>query len=50
MFASDAHRITLLYSMLDSKLHIGMSQILTTHMAYRNALQELAKNMTIPID
>ncbi len=40
MFASDAHRLTLLHTMLASNLRAGMSQILTSPMAYRNELQE----------
>ena len=48
MFSSDAHRLTLLHSMLDSKLRGGMSQILTSPMAYRNALQELRRKYGHP--
>lgn len=48
MFPSDAHRLSLLHSMLDNKLRGGMSQILTSPMAYRNALQELRRKYGHP--
>ncbi|KAI9562538.1 hypothetical protein GHT06_009990 [Daphnia sinensis] len=48
MFVSDAHRLTLLHTMLASNLRTGMSQILTSPMAYRNALQELRRKYGQP--
>jgi hypothetical protein len=48
MFSSDAHRLTLLHSMLAENLRNGMSQILSSPMAYRDALQELRRKYGHP--
>lgn len=45
MFLSDAHRLTLLNSMLDGQLRSEMSQLRTSSMAYGNAQQELHRKL-----
>lgn len=48
VFASDAQRLAMLHTMLDSKLRVGMSQILSTPTAYQQALQELRRKYGHP--
>lgn len=48
VFPSDAQRVTLLLSMLDPSLRAGMSQILSTPHAYKEALQELRRKYGHP--
>ncbi len=48
VFPSDAQRVTLLLSMLDTGLRAGMSQILSTPHAYRAALHELRRKYGHP--
>jgi hypothetical protein len=48
VFTSDAQRLAMLHSRLENRLRIGMSQVLTTPMAYRDALQELHRKYGHP--
>ena len=47
-FPSDAQRLTMLHTMLDAKLRGGMSQMLSSPTAYRQALQELRRKYGHP--
>lgn len=47
-FPTDAQRLTMLHTMLDAKLRTGMSQILSSPTAYRQALQELRRKYGHP--
>lgn len=48
VFSSDAQRLSMLHTMLAQKLREGMSQILNSPMAYRQALQELRRKYGHP--
>lgn len=48
VFESDAQRLSMLHSMLGEKLRTGMSQILSSPTAYRQALQELRRKYGHP--
>ncbi len=48
VFNSDAQRLSMLHTMLEQKLRNGMSQILSSPTAYRQALQELRRKYGHP--